>query len=215
MENLLHFGRLQDISRNDLKTNIKNLLSITKLDGHQDKLADHLSGGMQKRLDISCSLIHKPKVLILDEPTADLDPILQEEILHLLEQVNKHGVTIIIASHHLEGIEKICNKVAIVHNGKVHSHGKMDDIRKPYLKDHFTINVHPGEEKERVIARIRDLPVHKIVDQGSKLVIYPDDVEKTINHLITIIQDEKFHLMDMNLRKPSLHDIFRKIAQEK
>lgn len=215
LENLWHFGRLYGINNATLTNNIHNLLHVTKLAEHQHKLAEHLSGGMQKRLDISCSLIHKPHILILDEPTADLDPLLQKEILHLLQEVNKQGITIVIASHHLDSIENICNKVAIVHKGRVHSHGLIDDVRKPFLRDHFTINVRSGQEKQRLLSRLKNVPVRKIVDENYRIVIYPENVEKTITHLLSIIKEENLYLHDMDVRKPSLNEVFEKIASER
>ncbi len=210
-ENLLHFGRLYDLKDDLLINNIKMLLQFTGLFDHRNKLAEHLSGGMQKRLDVSCSLAHKPRILVLDEPTADLDPVLQKEILLLLQEVNKQGVTIIIASHHLDSIESICNKVAIIHKGHVHSHGLIDDVKKPFLKDYFTINLRPGDSKEKILQLLKTLPVKKIVDQGSKLVIYPLDTDKTVKSLLTYIKEENLYLHDLDMRKPSLAEIFELI----
>jgi len=214
-ENLWHFGMLYKVDKKTLNDNIRSLLKFTHLYEHRNKLAEFLSGGMQKRLDLSCSLVHKPKILLLDEPTADLDPLLQKEILQLLEEVNKQGITIIIASHHLDSIEKICNKVAIVHKGKVQSHGLMDEVRKPFLRDHFTINVHSKKEKEQVIKSLKTFPIKKMVDKGHKLVIYPEDVKQTMNHLLSTIKEENLHLHDMHVRKPSLNEIFEKIVLDK
>lgn len=213
-ENLLHFGRLYDLDETTLNTNIKNLLQFTRLSDQQNKLADQLSGGMQKRLDISCSLVHKPKILILDEPTADLDPILQKEILHLLQEVNKQGVTIIIASHQLDSIEQTCNKVAIVHGGTVHCHGLLDDIRNPPAQDHFTISV-SGNEKEQIMKRLKTCPIKKIIDRGHSLVVYPADAERTMSRVLSLIKSEHLHLHAMHLRKQSLSEVFEKIVYEK
>ncbi|MBI2146513.1 ABC transporter ATP-binding protein [Candidatus Woesearchaeota archaeon] len=215
VENLMHFGQLYGIPKETLINNIKSLLSFTSLMDERHKLAEHLSGGMQKRLDISCSLVHKPKILVLDEPTADLDPILQKEILWLLREANKQGVTIVIASHHLDSIEQICNKVAIIHKGKVYSHGLIDEVKKPFLKDYFTINLRPGESKEKIIAVLKNLPIQKIVDEGSRLVIYPQDIQKTVTGLLGFIKQENLYLHDMDMRKPSLHEIFEKIVSIK
>ena len=214
-ENLIHFGQMYGLKSEVLKDNIKSLLEFTRLSDHRHKLADELSGGMQKRLDISCSLVHKPKILILDEPTADLDPLLRREILNLLQAVNKQGVTIALASHHLDEVEAICNKVAIVHKGHVHSHGLLDDVRKPFLRDHFTINVRSGADKERLITRLKALPIQKIIDRGHSLAIYPAHVEKTMSSLFSIIKEEQLYLHDLDLRKPSLSEIFEHIALEK
>ncbi len=211
-ENLLHFGQLYGLSRETIVNNIKGLLEATGLQEHRNKLAEHLSGGMQKRLDIACSLIHKPKILILDEPTADLDPVLQKDIMNFLMQVNKQGVTLVIASHHLSLLERTCNKIAIVHNGRVHSHGHMEDIRRPYLKDNFTICLSPGENKERFISILKEMQVGRIIDRGHHIIVHPANVTKTITGLLNFIQDENLHLHDLDIRRPSLDEIFETIT---
>jgi len=215
MENLLHFGQLYHLPKATLQNNIKGLLQATELVGHQNKLAEHLSGGMQKRLDLACSLVHKPRILVLDEPTADLDPTLQKDIMAFLTQVNKQGVTLVIASHHLNLMEKVCNKFAIVHQGRVHSNGLMADIQKPYLKDNFTISLNPGDDKERFISILKTLPVDKIIDRQQHLIIHPKNITKTITGLLTMIQDENLYLHDLDIRRPSLDEIFETITREK
>ena len=212
VENLLHFGELYGIPHQTLITNIKSLIEFMHLEDDKHKLAEQLSGGMQTRLDISCSLVHKPKILILDEPTSDLDPILQKDVLNLLQQVNKQGVTIVLASHNLESIENICNKVAFIQKGKVITQGLIDDIKKPYLRDHFTITLKSGLDKDRLLARLKTVPLQKIVDEGKTLIIYPTQVEKAVASLLTIIKEENLYLHDMDLRKPSLSEVFEKLA---
>ncbi len=213
-ENLLHFGKLYGLKHETLINNAKSILYFTKLFEHRDKLAEHLSEGMQRRLDIACSLIHKPKLLVLDEPTADLDPILQREILLFLQEVNKQGMTIVMASHNLDSVENICNKVAIVHKGKVHSAGYIDEVKEPFLKNGFTINIKPGSNKQRVLEMIERLPVNKIVDQGNQLIVYPQNIERTIQSLLRIIQEEHLYINDVDMRKPSLVEIFELIVEK-
>jgi ABC-2 type transport system ATP-binding protein len=213
MENLLHFGRLYGLDKKTLKDNIKNLLEFTHLSHHKKKLAEHLSGGMQKRLDISCSLVHRPKILVLDEPTADLDPVLQKEILHLLQEVNKQGITVVFASHHLESIEKICNKVVIINDGRVHSYGSLDEIRAPFMRDHFRIKLPKGADKEHIIERLRGLPIKNIVQKRHSLVITPTHVGRTMNELMEIIKDEGLQLNDLHFKKASLNEVFEKIVE--
>ncbi len=213
-ENLWHFGRLYGIDKGMLEINIRNLLNFTKLINHQDKLAEELSGGMQKRLDISCSLVHQPKILVLDEPTADLDPILQKEILQVLQEVNRQGVTIVIASHQMDCIESICNKVVIVSKGRVKLNGLLDELRKPYLNDHFTIKVQSDSEKESMIEKIRLLPIKKIIDQGNTLVVYPKEVEKTTKALLGVIKNENLAINDIHFQKMSLAELFERVIKE-
>ncbi|MEW5896160.1 MAG: ABC transporter ATP-binding protein [Nanoarchaeota archaeon] len=214
VENLLHFGQLYGLKRDLTINNIKSLLKATRLYPERKKLAEQLSGGMQRRLDISCSLIHKPKILLLDEPTADLDPILQVEIMDFLQEVNKQGITLVIASHHLNLLEKICNKVAIIHQGRVRCSGPIEEVRKPYLKENFTINLTPGKNKEMLISILKGLPVQKIIDVGTSIIVYPKDTASTIVNLLNYIEEENLYLHDMDIRKPSLNEIFEIITTE-
>ena len=194
-------------------TNAKSLLEFTRLEKHQKKLADELSGGMQKRLDLACSLVHKPKLLLLDEPTSDLDFLIQEEICHLIQEVNKQNVTIVIASHHLDFLEKLCNKIAIVHEGKLKSYGNVSHVQKPFLKEEMVINIKVKEDKEKVIRLIKKLPIKKIVDQGHQLIVYPEDPKKTMMALLEAAKTENLFLYDIDLRKPSLNEIFAKVTK--
>lgn len=214
-ENLLHFGQLYGLKKDTLIENAKNLLQITGLFEHRNKLASQLSGGMQKRLDISCSLIHKPKILFLDEPTSDLDPIMQKEIISLIQDVNKQGLTVVISSHNLESLERICNKVAIIHQGEVRSMGEIEEIRKPFLKKEININIKTGKDKERIIQLARKLAVTKIVDKDDHLVLFTQDPELVLSQLLKVVQQENLYLHDIDLRKPSLNEIFTKITQQK
>jgi len=213
-ENLLHFGRLYGLKKNLLIDNANNLLKFTNLHGHQNKLAEHLSGGMQKRLDLSCSLIHKPKLLILDEPTADLDHITQGEILELIQEVNKQGVTVVIASHHLNNLERICDKIAIIHKGELKSFGAVEEVRKPYLKNKICINIKVGKDKEKMVQMARKLPVNKIVDQGHQIVLHPLEDEKALLALVKAVKEENLYLHDIDLRKPSLSEVMGNIIEE-
>ena len=212
-ENLMHFGQMYKLKKDTLLTNANSLLEFTRLEKHQKKLADQLSGGMQRRLDLACSLVHKPKFLMLDEPTADLDFILQEEISHLIQEVNKQGVTIVVASHHLDFLEKICSKIAIIHDGKLKSYGNIGNVKKPFFKEDVVINIKVKEDKEKIIKILKTLPVKKIVDQGHQLIIYPEDPEKTMLALLQAVKKEDLYLYDVDLRKPSLNEVFTKVTK--
>ena len=214
-ENLIHFGKLYKMPFSELKANIISLLKFTKLYEHRNKLAGNLSGGMQKRLDISCSLIHRPKILILDEPTADLDPILKREMNSLLVEINKQGITVIVASHHLKSIENICNKVVFIHNGKIHSFGHPNDITKPLNSDRFKLHVAPGKNKEHLISRLKQLPIEKIVDKGDELEIFPKDLNGTINGFLEIVKEEGLFAHDLHFLKPSLYEYFENVVSDK
>lgn len=119
VENLIYFGTLLEIEKTKLYSQIDTILEIFDLSEFKPMLADDLSEGMKKRLDIACSIIHDPKILILDEPTANLDYKLREELLLYIKKLNQKGMTILFVSHYVEEIEYIADRVAILNKGKV------------------------------------------------------------------------------------------------
>jgi ABC-2 type transport system ATP-binding protein len=131
-ENLYHFGRLYGVKKNILKRRIFGIAKFVGLDDANDVLAKNLSLGMKKRLDLACSLVHKPSVLILDEPTADLDPVLRNQMLRLIKKINHHGTTVIFTTQLLEEIDIISDNIAILYNEKIIEEGSLKDVKKKY-----------------------------------------------------------------------------------
>ena len=119
IENLLYFGQMYDISHNELMQRIPHVLALMKLSKSIHDLADNLSGGMKRRLDFAISLIHDPKVLILDEPTTGLDPILRSEIWQIIQDIRQYGKTIIISTHFFSELERHCDRITILHEGLI------------------------------------------------------------------------------------------------
>lgn len=115
-ENLKFFATLHGIKNDDIILKADKILSLLKLNESKDVKASDLSEGMKKRLDIAIALINEPKVLILDEPTSNLDVILREELYKYIEKINKEGVTIIFVSHYIDEVKHLCERVGILHN---------------------------------------------------------------------------------------------------
>lgn len=135
-ENLFHFGRLYGMTDEVIKKRAHELLEILELHSAKNKIAAQLSGGMQKRLDIACAMIHKPEMLLLDEPTGELDLLRKNEVLKLISSINKKGVTVLIASLPLE-VERICNKLLFIDNGVVIPAQELKSKMKTLYPNHF------------------------------------------------------------------------------
>ena len=131
-ENLDYFGSLYGLSREKIKNNSEIVINLVGLAGEGDTIAGNLSGGMQKRLDIACALIHGPRILILDEPTADLDPISRKQMNDVIRKINQNGTTIIIASHILQEMEHLCRKISILDNHQMQVTDTPDSLRRKY-----------------------------------------------------------------------------------
>ncbi len=213
-ENLEYFGSLYELSKAALKANIATVLSLVELQDHQNMLAQNLSGGMQKRLDIACSLVHNPDILILDEPTADLDLMLRKQLWSIIRRIKENGKTVIVSSHHLDEIEQLCDTIAVLHQGRIASQGNVNELRKLYA-EHQEIHLELGHrDYGSIIALLKKqntYQISKLLSDGRKLVIYSSDAEKLLHYLIHVIEHLKEEVIDLYLNKPSLSEIFENL----
>ncbi|MDD5171567.1 MAG: ABC transporter ATP-binding protein [Candidatus ainarchaeum sp.] len=131
-ENLEFFASQFGIPGKETGAMVKKLLGQMKLADKTDVLAAKLSGGMKRRLNMACSLVHDPKVIFLDEPTVGLDPIVRRDIWAVIEELNSEGKTIIITSHYMEEIEHLCDRVAIMFAGRIVASGTPKELKERY-----------------------------------------------------------------------------------
>ena len=118
-ENLDFFGRLYGLTGNDLKERIQHVFEIVNLTERRHERVSKFSGGMKRRLNIAAALLHRPSLIILDEPTVGVDPQSRNAIFESLKKLKDEGCTIILTSHYLEEAQKLCDRVAIMDEGKV------------------------------------------------------------------------------------------------
>ena len=113
-------------------TNTKEALEVVGLWDRKDDYPDQFSGGMKRRLNIACSIVHKPKLIIMDEPTVGIDPQSRNNILEVTKSLRDEGTTIIYSSHYMEEVEAICSKIIIMDKGVIIEQGTMDQVKTKY-----------------------------------------------------------------------------------
>lgn len=214
-ENLAYFGSLYNLSDQTIKENTNLLLGMVGLSDSKQALAGNLSGGMQKRLDIACAMIHNPKILILDEPTADLDVLLRKQMWDLVRNINEKGTTVIIASHFLDEIESLCDRIALLHNRSIVWKGSVEEMKKKYTK---STEIHLETLARKYPPIVQHLPAKKLgvtrtMVDGRKLIIYSDKAELTLHYLIHYLEKNKEHIVDVELKQPSLSEVFEEITK--
>lgn len=214
-ENMRYFASLYDLSKEATNNNINSILEFVDLANERHTLAGELSGGMQKRLDIACSLLNDPQILILDEPTADLDPISRKHIWDLIKKINAKGTTIIISSHFLDEMDVLCNRIALIHNHEVIHKGTPDELRKKYTENYeIHLRTEPGDYA-KIANKLKDNSISKIVHQPPKLIIFTNDSERVLHKLIHVLEETKENMIDVDVRKPSLDEVFESIVYDK
>ncbi|MBN2142906.1 ABC transporter ATP-binding protein [Candidatus Woesearchaeota archaeon] len=214
-ENMLYFGALYGLGQKELETNINILLTLMDLKKAESSLAGKLSGGMQRRLDIACAMIHDPAILFLDEPTSDLDPALRNHIWSLVRKINKRGTTIILASHHLAEVEAFCSRIAIIKEGQLVDVDTPSRLKAKYAdSQEIEIQSYPGHYHNILDAlrkKCKDVTAMKISSSG--LIVTSRNTKNVLHEILHIMEKLDEELIDINVAKPGLDDLFLKITQ--
>jgi len=214
-ENLEFFGNMYGVGEKSIKTNIEILLKLMSLNPSKHVLGRNLSGGMKRRLDIACSMVHNPSVLILDEPTADLDPVLRNQIWEIVKRINIRGTTIILSSHHLTELDVLCDRIAIIKHGKLVDLDSPERLKLKYSKvQELMIESYPGEYK-KFIPSLKGQNITEIFQEGTYLTIRTGEPEKVIKEVIKNLEKHGENLIDIKLNKPNLDDVFVEIYEQK
>ena len=212
-ENLEHFGALYGITDKDLVEKIGEILVFVGLENSKDTIAHNLSGGMQKRLDIACALVHEPKLLILDEPTADLDPLLRKQMWQLIKDINRKGTTVIVASHFVDEIEEYCSRIAVLANSRVQQVGTAEQLVGGYAVNY---EIEIETVKKDYSSLINSLARQKFVEgydeNGDSLVVITANPGRMLSWFAKYCQEKKEKLVRLNLSKPSLSEVFESIV---
>jgi ABC-2 type transport system ATP-binding protein len=215
-ENLVYFGRLYNVPLKQINITATNLLKLVELSGHEKDLAMNLSGGMQRRLDLACSLMHAPKILILDEPTAGLDPTLRKHMLELIKKINQSGTTIIISSHLLNEIEHLCTRIGIINKGELLKVDKPSALKDQYCKDEEVIlESFPGKYRQ-IVAQLKKMkvPLNYVKVDDHRLVIYTPQAELVLKFLLRVIDAMHEKILDVTVNRPSLNEVFAALTEK-
>lgn len=214
LENLDYFGALYHLSREARLTNGNTLLDLVELSSAKDIQARNLSGGMQRRLDIACSLIHSPSVLILDEPTSDLDPVLARQVWQLIQKINKRGTTIIVASHHFDQMEAVCNRIGIIAHGQLLKVGTLHDLTHMMSKGQdIHIETYPGNY-EKIMKTLKSSSIIHQENRGNELIVSTTKPDKILAKVLGVLHDANETLIDVRISKLNLNDVFKKAIKD-
>ena len=166
--NLRLFGRLRGMSGSELTHRIQESLELVGLQDRARTRVKGFSGGMKRRLNLAAGLLHRPKILLLDEPTVGVDPQSRVSIFSLLEELHRSGVTIVYTTHYMEEAERLCRNIAVIDHGKVLATGTLQDLLAKVRTPRFV----------RLLLRSEDekLPRFSVAEtnrQGLQVDLYP------------------------------------------
>ena len=171
-----------------------------------------LSGGLLRRLNIACGIAHKPKLIILDEPTVAVDPQSRNKILEGITELNKQGATVIYTSHYMEEVEQICSRIAIIDKGKKIAEGTKEQLKK-MVKNTETISILACDAKEEQLEQIRQLPhVLEAELEDRKLVIRYSGGKHNLIRVLDVLQKADVDFGRVYSELPTLNDVFLELT---
>jgi len=200
-ENLRVFGRYHLLREPELSRRIDELITFLELRSHASVPVRTLSGGFQRRLAIALSLMNRPELLVLDEPTTGLDPAVRLALWARVRELRARGTTVLLTTHYMDEAQRLCDRVAIMCAGKVISEGTPDElIAKRLAADALEVDCTPAEEARlldgfRVVHRLR---------AGNRLILYLDDAAGLAEH----IRQHAGARRPLVVRPTNLEDVF-------
>jgi len=196
---------------------VDELLNLVELNDVAAKRAAFYSGGMKKRLDLASALVHRPKLLFLDEPTTGLDPQTRATIWKYLEKLNREeGTTIFLTTQYMEEADRLCRRLSIIDHGQIVASGSPSELKGEIGADSVTISFPEDSEKdggvkERARNAVTGLAgVASVVDSDGGLTIYAKNASTIVPDIVRALDSSQVKLSSMSLSRPSLDDVFLK-----
>ncbi|MCW4017321.1 MAG: ATP-binding cassette domain-containing protein [Candidatus Bathyarchaeota archaeon] len=210
-ENLMLQGHFQQMPTEELKQRVDELLELVELKNVADRRARNYSGGMKKRLDLATALIHRPKLLFLDEPTTGLDPQSRSAIWSYLETLNKAGTTIFLTTQYMDEADKLCKRLSIIDFGKIVASGAPAELKRQIGADSIQLSL---EDCHRTKPRARELlesmtGVTTVMDSSEEcLTVYAKNAGLLIADIVRALDISGIRLSSVTFSSPSLDDVF-------
>ncbi|MBC5995703.1 ABC transporter ATP-binding protein [Romboutsia ilealis] len=214
LENVMFFGSLYGLKGQDLKNKALEALNFVGLEATK-KLSKTFSGGMKRRLNIACGIVHNPELLILDEPTVGIDPQSRNHIMKSIKTLNKNGCTVIYTTHYMEEVEAICNNIAIIDKGKVIASGTKESL-KGFItdKNKFEVMVNDITEiNEKELGGIRGIDSVEFKD--NRILVSIDREINSLNEFILYLTDKSIKILDIQSKVLTLEDVFLNLTGRK
>ncbi|MDF2910296.1 MAG: transporter ATP-binding protein [Sporolactobacillus laevolacticus] len=211
-ENIDYFCGLYVRDRAERKRLVEEAIAFVELDQFRKFYPKKLSGGLLRRLNIACGIAHKPKLIILDEPTVAVDPQSRNKILEGIERLNAQGATIVYTSHYMEEVEQICSRIVIMDKGRIIASGTQEELKAMItLGEKITVEAFSIEEEQ--LHQLRELTGIVSVDHMDNCLVIKSD--KGNNNLETVLEFLKSHQIGFGRiysEMPTLNDVFLEIT---
>ncbi|MBN1893292.1 ABC transporter ATP-binding protein [bacterium] len=211
VDNLKFWGGLYGLKGTPLKSRIAEVLSLVGLEERSRDRMKTYSGGMKRRLNLACGMIHNPGLLLLDEPTVGIDPQGRHAMLDMIRRAAKSGTTILYTTHYLDEAESLCDRLCIMDHGRVLATGNQDEIKRIVGENRIfkVTGVFEARNAEEMPGRIPELT---LLSLRPNEVLYSLPVRQQTGKLIETLIASGFQIENLSIKEPSLDSVFLKLT---
>jgi len=210
-ENLIFQSRISQMPKEQVQSRIDEVISLVELEEKQNEAAITYSGGMRKRLDIACGLLHRPKVLFLDEPTVGLDIQTRRKIWEYIRKIHKEfEMTLFVSTHYMEEADKLCDRVGIIDYGKIQVIDTPEIMKNAMGSDMISFSLIDGIAKQdELINRIQQIEfVNQVTKKQGEVTIKSSQCSEVIPKIFQTTSEMNIEIDSLSLNKPTLDDVF-------
>jgi ABC-2 type transport system ATP-binding protein len=207
-DNLVFFGRIYGLKGKRLRERIARVLEIVELTDRANQTVATFSNGMKRRLNMAAGLLHEPEILILDEPTVGVDTQSRNAILEWLDSLNKSGVTVLYTTHYIEEAQRLCDRVAIMDQGKIIALDSparlIQDLGKGIIRIEFNAGI-----DDRLLDQLKRIGLVRVVDdQKRRIHVKTDRTDQASRELLELMKIRDGLLKTLDISEPNLETVF-------
>ena len=205
-ENLQFFGALYGLAGAELEGRVAEVLTAIGLDDAADRRVDTHSGGMKRRLNFGVALLHRPKLLLLDEPTTGVDAQSRNHIFEELRRVNAAGVTVVYTSHYMEEVQALCTRIGIIDHGKLIA---CDTLARLLQQMEGLIRLRVAEVTPALRERLKQLPGVRLTEEKNRdVTLESRDIQETLLRALAVLNELRIQLTHLETEEPNLERVF-------
>ncbi|WP_419886872.1 ABC transporter ATP-binding protein [Neobacillus niacini] len=209
-EFLQYVGKLAGLTSKEAKERSLELLELVGISDAKNRRVGKYSGGMKQRLGIAQAIIHRPQLVMLDEPVSALDPFGRREVLELLEGLKKE-TTILFSTHILNDAEEVCDEILFLHNGEIVESGTMVELRERHQQAKIDLIFRKKTEEMESTFRNNHLTKSILID-GNRISVFVTDVETARKEFLKLISNKDWQLDKFEISSMTLEDVFMKVV---
>lgn len=207
-ENLRFWGRMYGLSGSALDSAVAEGLALAGLEDKARSKVETFSGGMKRRINIAAGTLHRPQVLIMDEPTVGIDPQSRNHILDTVRELNASGVTVIYTSHYMEEVEALCDRIAIVDHGRVIAMGTLEELRA-LVGDEDRLRITTDADSPVPLEAVRAVDGVSDAEQaGAELEVLAPDAAAVLGGVVEALSASGVHVRAIEVAEPNLESVF-------